>query len=404
MKLVILCVTLCVFVTNTFGTSRKPLNSFIRHHERLSYDTVDVHARTRRAIELSPHADVAIKFEAHNKNFSMHLRRNHFIFAKEFKIVDGFGKNVPYDYSRFVHGNVEGHHRSYVMGKIDNGRFEGSIHLHDDQYHVEPAEKYFKDDTTAKYHSVIYSHHDVEHNARYGKAEVPDRPTTLKGSSLYKKMEEEKKTLEKEEEELKKKGKHRYRRGTKNRHKNTCNLKLVADHLFMKKFVRRETAIDQMVMHYQAVEYIFRNQTFNTTGEYDSFFSPEGVGFRIKEVHVWKEDTVPKPFAPNHISVYRLLELFSRMNHSSACLAYLFTDRTFDDGIMGLAYLAYRYGQPGGICDPYAKYGEVWKTYNTGVITFQLYNREAPPLITEITFAHELGHSFGAQVTRPYFR
>ena len=400
MKLVILCVTLCVFVTNTFGTSRKPLNSFIRHHERLSYDTVDVHARTRRAIELSPHADVAIKFEAHNKNFSMHLRRNHFIFAKEFKIVDGFGKNVPYDYSRFVHGNVEGHHRSYVMGKIDNGRFEGSIHLHDDQYHVEPAEKYFKDDTTAKYHSVIYSHHDVEHNARYGKAEVPDRPTTLKGSSLYKKMEEEKKTLEKEEEELKKKGKHRYRRGTKNRHKNTCNLKLVADHLFMKKFVRRETAIDQMVMHYQAVEYIFRNQTFNTTGEYDSFFSPEGVGFRIKEVHVWKEDTVPKPFAPNHISVYRLLELFSRMNHSSACLAYLFTDRTFDDGIMGLAYLAYRYGQPGGICDPYAKYGEIWKTYNTGVITFQLYNREAPPLITEITFAHELGHSFGAQVKK----
>ena len=398
MKLVILYVTLCVFVTNTFGTSRKPLNSFIRHHERLSYDVSDVHARTRRAIELSPHADVAIKFEAHNKNFSMHLRRNHFIFAKEFKIVDGFGENVPYDYSRFVHGNVEGHHRSYVMGKIDDGRFEGSIHLHGDQYHVEPAERYFKDDTTAKYHSVIYSHHDVEHNARFGKAEVPDRPTTLKGSSLYKKMEEEKKILEKEEEELKQKGKHRYRRGTKNRHKNTCNLKLVADHLFMKKFVRRETAIDQMVMHYQAVEYIFRNQTFNTTGEYDSFFSPEGVGFRIKEVHVWKEDSVPKELAPNHISVYRLLELFSRMNHSSACLAYLFTDRTFDDGIMGLAYLAYRYGQPGGICDPYAKYGEVWKTYNTGVLTFQLYNREAPPLVTEITFAHELGHSFGAQV------
>ena len=60
------------------------------------------------------------------------------------------------------------------------------------------------------------------------------------------------------------------------RHKNTCNMKLVADHLFMKKFVRRETAIDEMVYHYQAVEYIFRNQTFNTTNQLDSSFSPEG--------------------------------------------------------------------------------------------------------------------------------
>jgi len=350
----------------------------------------------RRATELSPHANVHIKFKAHKRNFTLHTVRNHFIFSNDFKIVDGFGKKIPYDYSRFVHGDVEGYHRSYVMGKIDNGRFEGSIHLHDGQFHIEPAERYFKDDSTAKYHSVIYSHSDVDHNAKFGKAEVPERPTTLKGSSLYKKMAEEKEKLE---EESATHGKERYRRGTKNRHKNTCHLKLVADHLFMKKFILRETAIDQMVLHYQAVEYIFRNQTFNTTGEYDSNFSPEGVGFRIKEVHVWLEESVPASLSPQHISIYRLLELFSRMNHSSVCLAYLFTDRTFDDGIMGLAYIAYRYGQPGGICDSYAKYGEVWKTYNTGVITFQLYNREAPPLVTEITFAHELGHSFGAQVS-----
>ena len=38
----------------------------------------------------------------------------------------------------------------------------------------------------------------------------------------------------------------------------------------------RSTAIDEMVYHYQAVEYIFRNQTFNTTGELDSNFNPEG--------------------------------------------------------------------------------------------------------------------------------
>lgn len=386
----VLFVTILCFVY-----CKKPLNNFIRHHERLNYDTDDVHRRMKRALDLSPFANVQIKFKAMSKNFTLHLRRNHDVFAPDFKIIDGFGNQIHYDYSRFVHGDVEGYHKSHVIGKVQDGRFEGSIHLHSEKFHVEPAERYFKDDSTATHHSVIYSHYDVEHNYKLGTAEKPDRPTTLKGSSLYKQMEAEKKKME---EETKENGKARYRRGTKNRHMNTCNLKLVADHLFMKKFVRRETAIDQMVLHYQAVEYIFRNQTFNTTKEFDSSFSPEGIGFRIKEVHVWLADSVPKSLSANHISVYRLLELFSRMNHSSVCLAYLFTDRSFDDGVMGLAYVAYRYGQPGGICDPYAKYGEVWKTYNTGVISFQLYNREAPPAITEITFAHELGHSFGAQV------
>lgn len=391
----LLFIAICTLLTVVqISAVKKPLNNFIRHHERLNYDTEDVDRRVRRAIDLSPYANVHIKFKAHNLNFTLHTRRNHHIFAKDFKIVDGFGNRIHYDFSKFIHGDVEGFPRSYVTGKIEKGRFEGSIHLNHDQFHVEPAERYFKDDSTAVHHSVIYSHRDVEHNAKYGKAEVPERPSTLKGSSLYKTMEAEKAKLE---EESKEHGKQRYRRGTKNRHKNTCNLKLVGDHLFMKKFVRRETAIDQMVLHYQAVEFIFRNQTFNTTNEYDSTFSPEGIGFRIKEVHIWLEESVPTSLAPKHISIYRLLELFSRMNHSSVCLAYLFTDRSFDDGVMGLAYIAYRYGQPGGICDPYAKYGDTWKTYNTGIVTFQLYNREAPPIVTEITLAHELGHSFGAQ-------
>ena len=392
---------ICAFVVNIAADTRKPLNGFIKHHERLSY-VVDAHVRTKRSTDVSPDSDVSINFESHNKNFSIHLKRNHFLFSKEFKIVDGFGNIVPYDYSRFVHGDVEGFHRSYVIGKLDNGRFEGSIHLHNDQFHVEPAEKYFKDDTTAKHHSVIYSHRDVEHNARFGKAaEVPERPSaTLKGSSLYKKMVKENDRLKNEKEESKGNGKQRYRRGVTNREMNTCTLKLVADHLFLKKFVRRETAIDQLVLHYQAVEHIFRQQTFNTTGEYNSHFSPQSIGFRIAEVHIWNEDSVPESLAPVNISIDKLLENFSQMQHDTACLAYLFTDRTFDDGIMGLAYVADRNNQsePGGICEFSEKYGEVWKTYNTGVVSFQLFSREAPPSVTEIIFAHQLGHSFGAEV------
>lgn len=369
------------------SVSKQPLSNFIRHHEKLSYDTSDVNRRSRRALELSPFANVHIKFKALSKNFSLHLSRNHEIFAPGFKIVDGAGNKLDYDYSRFFHGNVEGFRHGHCLGIIHEGRFEGTIHVEKDVYHVEPAERYFQD--PKDFHSVIYHGNDVEHTGKYAEAETPKRPTTLKGSSMV-----NKKPLEHASKEH---GKKRYRRGPKNAQKNTCKLKLVADHLFVRKFVRRETAIDQMILHYQAVEYIFRNQTFNTTDEYDSTFSPQGIGFRIGEIHVWLKEDTPEMLQQEHITIYRLLEHFSKMNHSSTCLAYLFTDRSFENGVTGLAYVGYPFGQPGGICDPYANYAGEWKSYNTGLVSFQLYNREAPPAITEVTFAHELGHSFGAQ-------
>lgn len=387
MKFAILfAIVISVHIREISADARKPLNSFIRHHETLNYNVSDVHHRSKQALEISPYADVSIRFKAHYKDFRMHLRRNHFIFGKDFKIIDGFGNAIPYDHSRFVHGDVEGHIGSYVIGKIDNGRFEGSIHLKNDRYHIEPAERYFGDKST-NHHSVIYSHRDVEHNAKFGNANVPENSSSLKESSLYKKMASKNNSNNE---------KKRHRRGVKNRNKNTCNLALFADHLFLKKFVRRETAIDEMVLHYLAVEYIFRNQTFDTS---TSTYAPQSVGFRIKEVHVWNDESVPKSLAPAYISVDKLLEDFSQMNHSSACLAYLFTDRSFDDGVIGLAYIANRNGMPGGICEPYKEYSDgIKKSFNTGVVSFQLYNREIPSSITEIAFAHQLGHSFGAEV------
>ncbi|XP_065646645.1 disintegrin and metalloproteinase domain-containing protein 10 isoform X2 [Hydra vulgaris] len=377
-----------LFIIVNKCSAKQPLNSFIRHHEKITYDTEDVHRRSRRALELSPYANVHLKFNAFNRNFTLHMRRNHEIFASDFKIVDGLGNKIDYDYSRFFQGEVEGFHqgKSHVLGKIDDGRFEGKIHLGKDEYYIEPAEKYFNDENDSSFHSVMYNLNDVEHESKFVNPPIPSRPTSFEGNGLENKIKEE---LDK--------GKQRFRRGTKNRRMNTCNLKLVADHLFMRKYVRRQQAIDQMVLHYQAVEYIFRNQTFNTTDQLDSSYSPEGIGFRIKEVHVWLENTVPPEIKPTFVTAYELLEQFSRMNHSSVCLAYLFTDRSFEDGVLGLSWIAYQYGQPGGICDPYANYGGIWKTYNTGLVTVRLYNREAPMAITEISFAHELGHSFGAQ-------
>lgn len=55
-----------------------------------------------------------------------------------------------------------------------------------------------------------------------------------------------------------------------------------------------------------------------------------------------KDKTNPFRFA--NIGVEKFLELNSEQNHNDYCLAYVFTDRDFDDGVLGLAWV----GAPSG--------------------------------------------------------
>lgn len=50
------------------------------------------------------------------------------------------------------------------------------------------------------------------------------------------------------------------------------------------------------------------------------------------------------PFRFSNIGVEKFLELNSEQNHDDYCLAYVFTDRDFDDGVLGLAWV----GAPSG--------------------------------------------------------
>lgn len=109
-------------------------------------------------------------------------------------------------------------------------------------------------------------------------------------------------------------------------------LKLVADHKFTRKFLNKENVIYQMVNHYKAAEYIFRNQTFNMTTPADRLYHPQGIGFRVGRIVVYDGYSVPPKLKPEYISVGHVLEMFSAQDHSAVCQAMLFTDRSFDDG------------------------------------------------------------------------
>ena len=65
--------------------------------------------------------------------------------------------------------------------------------------------------------------------------------------------------------------------------------------------------------------------------------------FQINDTNSAKDPSNPFRFA--NIGVEKFLELNSEQNHDDYCLAYVFSDRDFDDGVLGLAWV----GAPSGL-------------------------------------------------------
>uniref|UniRef100_UPI00358F2F8E disintegrin and metalloproteinase domain-containing protein 10-like n=1 Tax=Myxine glutinosa TaxID=7769 RepID=UPI00358F2F8E len=103
------------------------------------------------------------------------------------------------------------------------------------------------------------------------------------------------------------------------------------------------------------------------------------------------------PFRFASVGIEKMLDLHSESNFQEFCLAYIFTNRTFADGTLGLAWI----GEPGnlvGVCAPHRSSGDGrWRSFNTGVVTVQHYGAVLPTAITHVTLAHEIGHNFGSK-------
>ncbi len=58
----------------------------------------------------------------------------------------------------------------------------------------------------------------------------------------------------------------------------------------------------------------------------------------------------------------------------------------------------YIIGSVGGICEPQRLINGVLKSLNSGIVTIINYQSRVSDIVTSITFAHEVGHNFGAEV------
>lgn len=168
---------------------------------------------------------------------------------------------------------------------------------------------------------------------------------------------------------------------------------------FTKLYGGKTKAIFQLVKQVQAAQIIYMNE-FNGR----DYFYQKGITFRVRTIVAFNDsekapNNLPSQVKDSNVGIDTLLDLFSSIDHSGVCEAFLFTDRDFEGGILGLAWIGDPKGNAaGGICDKFVDYGGGKKrSYNTGVVTLKLYGRFTPPRVSEITFAHELGHGFGSQ-------
>ncbi|XP_046857676.1 disintegrin and metalloproteinase domain-containing protein 10-like isoform X2 [Xenia sp. Carnegie-2017] len=290
---------------------------------------------------------------------------------------------------------TEGHPSSFVHGFIHNGLFEGKVRFSDkleDEYHIEPSLDHFQD--KKNFHSVIYKASDLNYPYAYGSnVDLSDKTRNW--------MEKAREVPQGVYQEDVEKVHHRYKTTTNN--KLICQLHLRADHLFTKNRARgeKERALLLMAKHVQAAHKIYKETEFVVNGK-----STAGYGFAIKKMRAnnTEDETKPgNPYAQEFIGVEKFLDIISLEPTSSKdgnrfCLSHVFTYRDFEDGVLGLAWVAEPKGVAGGICETSKLFQDGRKkTLNTGLVTFINYNKQVPSRVSEITFAHELGHNFGAQ-------
>nr|XP_006823423.1 PREDICTED: disintegrin and metalloproteinase domain-containing protein 10-like [Saccoglossus kowalevskii] len=374
-RLVLLVVSI---ISATVVTETRRLSNSISHYEPLDYNQRDLHEKHDRA-RRSADGELELQFNALERDFHLRLRRATSIFAEDFTIETSEDGVSDFDTSHIYTGFLQGEPSSHCHGSIHNGTFEGSIRSGSDEYFIEPAHRYYKEHHP-DFHSVIYMGKDVQLTSEHR-----DPSGCSMSAELFTKMQK----IQNDFQDKKKYIKDRTRR---NSDQTTCPLFIQTDHTFYEKYGSYKEVVSAIASALDAVNYIYGNTVF---GSYTN------IGFLVKRIRVYTTSDIALPqynFANEYIGVEKYLDLASSDNFDEYCLSYAFCARDFTNGILGLAWIGYASDlQGGGICDQYREYiNQGWRSLNTGVVTTVNYGFPVPPLLFHLTFAHELGHSFGS--------
>ncbi|XP_038583522.1 disintegrin and metalloproteinase domain-containing protein 17 [Micropterus salmoides] len=383
------------------------LRSMLDDFDVLPLSSLQAHSVRRRDVQTETHVEKLLSFDALQRHFRLYLRTNDQLFTEDFRAVvvdeDGRERSYPVDRHNYFTGHVVGEENSRVQAHIDDNEFSAHILTDEAEYNIEPLWRFTSAPPDGRL--LVYRSEDIRNLSRLHQPSVCGYVTSDPGHLLPDGV----KTAmlgEQEEEESVARGK----RQLHDHLKNTCPLLLVADHRFFKHMGREEesTTLNYLIELIDRVDDIYRNTSW------DDEFS--GYGVQIQQIIIEKSPT-PVASGRNHFNmegspvegrdvwdVKKLLEQFSvdiADKASNVCLAHLFTYQDFDEGTLGLAYVApSKPDIPGGLCskacpsstnEPRAIY------LNTGLTSTKNYGKTILTKEADLVTTHELGHNFGAE-------
>ncbi|KAI7804840.1 disintegrin and metalloproteinase domain-containing protein 17a isoform X2 [Triplophysa rosa] len=383
------------------------LNSLLSEFEVLPASGLHLHSIKKRDVDAPSHMERMVSFSALDRHFKLYLTTNTELFTEDFKavIVDKDGNEVQYDVQlqNFFKGHVVGEEHSRVQAHIDGDEFSAHILTDDAEYNVEPLWRFTERPADGRL--LVYRSEDIKNLSRLSSPKVCGYVNADAQELL---PEEAKATGQIEQEE---EPHQRERRSSHDPKKNTCTLLLVADYRFFKHMGRGQesTTLNYLIELIDRVDDIYRNTSWDTEFK--------GYGVQILQIIINQNPTKVDPGEIHYNmdgsplgrkdgvwDVKKLLEQFSfdiADNASAVCLAHLFTYQDFDEGTLGLAYVAPSRQQGlGGLCPkPYYPSQSVRRPsyLNTGLTSTMNYGKTILTKEADLVTTHELGHNFGAE-------
>ncbi|XP_060790093.1 disintegrin and metalloproteinase domain-containing protein 17a isoform X2 [Neoarius graeffei] len=384
------------------------LRSMLADFEVLPASSFQQHSLRKRDVDSPSHVERLVSFTALKRHFKLYLTTNTELFTDNFKAVfiDDKGREQNYDVEmqNYFRGHVVGEEHSRVQAHMDGDEFSAHILTDEAEYNVEPLWRFTEKAPDSRL--LVYRSEDIKNISRLASSKV----CGYINAEAPQLLPEEARTAAAEAQEDGETGK-RVRRQTHNHKKNTCTLLLVADYRFYKHMGREEesTTLNYLIELIDRVDDIYRNTSWD-----DEF---KGYGVQIHQIIINKVPTEvspgqlhynmkgsPRPKDDQVWDVKKLLEQFSldiADNASAVCLAHLFTYQDFDEGTLGLAYVASSRDQAlGGLCSkPYYPAPSVKKAsyLNTGLTSTKNYGKTILTKEADLVTTHELGHNFGAE-------
>ncbi|KAG7214993.1 hypothetical protein INR49_022909 [Caranx melampygus] len=327
----------------------------------LPLSSLQTHSVRRRDVQTQTHVEKTLSFTALQRQFRLYLRTNDELFTEDFKavVVDEGGREE----------------NSRVQAHIDDHEFSAHILTDEGEYNVEPLWRFTSAPPDGRL--LIYRSDDIRNLSRLHQPSVCGYMTSDPRHLLPDSV----KTASMEQEDDGVNFVSRGKRQVHDHRKNTCPC-CWADHRFFKHMGREE---ESTTLNYLII--IEKSPTPVAPGK--SHFNMEGSPERGRE-GVW--------------DVKKLLEQFSvdiAEKASNVCLAHLFTYQDFDEGTLGLAYVApSKPDIPGGLCSkacPSSMNEQRTIYLNTGLTSTKNYGKTILTKEADLVTTHELGHNFGAE-------